>query len=304
VNFAVDVYTGCTLAARPGRRICLRSLDLGVVETYASLDELCAAAAGKLTLLAHLVRFFAPERGVNLTTTSQAPSGAGLAGSSALMIAVAAALAEFTGRACGAEALRRIAQDLEARVIGVPTGCQDYYPALYGGANAIELEPGGPRRVPIPAEPDEWNARFVLAYTGAPRRSGVNNWAVMKARIDGDKQVKRNFGRIAAIARQMRDALAAADWEEAGRLLREEWKRRRANSPGISTPLIDRLVAGSRRAGALGAKVCGAGGGGCVVFLVEPEARHRVCSLIESLGATVIPARLASGGVRVERAPR
>ena len=108
VNFAVDVYTGCTLAARPGRRICLRSLDLGVVETYASLDELCAAAAGKLTLLAHLVRFFAPERGVNLTTTSQAPSGAGLAGSSALMIAVAAALAEFTGRACGAEALRRL----------------------------------------------------------------------------------------------------------------------------------------------------------------------------------------------------
>ncbi|MCL4401892.1 MAG: GHMP kinase, partial [Acidobacteria bacterium] len=113
----------------------------------------------------------------------------------------------------------------------------------------------------------------MLAYTGVPRNSGINNWEVTKAHIDGDRKVFKNFERIAEIASDMRQALEKADWNEAGRLLREEWAHRRKNAPGISTPLIDRLVAVTRRAGALGAKVCGAGGGGCVIFLAERGAK-------------------------------
>ena len=99
--------------------------------------------------------------------------------------------------------------------------------------------------------------------TGAPPVSGVNNWEVTKAYIDGDRAVHRNFDRIGAIAIAMRESVQKGAWSEVGRLLREEWSNRRKNAPGITNPLIDELVRVTRKAGALGAKVCGAGGGGC-----------------------------------------
>jgi len=122
---------------------------------------------------------------------------------------------------------------------------------------------------------------------------------VMKAHIDGDRAVHRNFDRIAQIACGMRQALEKADWEEVARLLRQEWANRKKNAPGITTPLIDRLVQMTRRAGAVGAKVCGAGGGGCVFFLVERGAKPRVSEAIRKEGATVLPVRVARRGVRV-----
>ncbi len=139
----------------------------------------------------------------------------------------------------------------------------------------------------------------MLAYTGVPRNSGINNWEVMKAHIDGDRKVHRNFDQITAIACGMREAVENEQWSEAGRLLREEWSNRRKNAPGISTPLIDTLVQTTRRNGALGAKVCGAGGGGCVFFLTEPEARDRVAASITAAGAQVLPCEVAPAGVKV-----
>ena len=170
---------------------------------------------------------------------------------------------------------------------------------MYGGISAIELNEAGIQRKPVALDPEELNSRFVLAYTGEPRNSGINNWEVMKAHIDNDRAVHRNFDRIAAIANAMRAALENADWLETARLLREEWSHRKKNAPGISTPLIDRLISSTRRAGSTGAKVCGAGGGGCVFFLVEPDARDRVAAVIEEEGATVLPTRVATKGVKV-----
>jgi D-glycero-alpha-D-manno-heptose-7-phosphate kinase len=304
VNFAVDVYATCTVSERTDRRIVCRSLDLAKEESFDSLEELRGTARYRLPLPAHVLRFFTPRAGISLLTDSEAPAGAGLAGSSALIIAVASALARLTGMSCGKEHLRETSQNIEAQIIRVLTGCQDYYPALYGGVSAIELDAGGIRRSSIAVDVDDLNERIVLAYTGVPRQSGINNWEVMKAHIDGDRRIGRNFDWIGAIARGMRTALEKADWAEAGRLLREEWAHRRKNAPGITTPLIDRLVEVTRRAGACGAKVCGAGGGGCVVFLVERGAQARVAAAIEAQGARVIPARVASHGVRVRAVPK
>ena len=91
-------------------------------------------------MAAYLVRFFKPESGFMLETHSESPAGAGISGSSALMIATAAALARFIGREIDIEQIRVIAQNVEAQLIRVPTGCQDYYPAMYGGVSAIHLE--------------------------------------------------------------------------------------------------------------------------------------------------------------------
>jgi D-glycero-alpha-D-manno-heptose-7-phosphate kinase len=142
--------------------------------------------------------------------------------------------------------------------------------------------------------------RGVLVYTGKPRNSGINNWEVTKAYIDGDRQVRKNFGKISAIANGMRRALEKADWNEAGRLLREEWSFRRTNAPTISTDLIDALADQTRKAGAKGFKVCGAGGGGCVFLLVEKGAKEKVSQVVRDLGATILDFKVAPKGVQVK----
>jgi D-glycero-alpha-D-manno-heptose-7-phosphate kinase len=197
------------------------------------------------------------------------------------------------------EQLREICQNVESQVIRVPTGAQDFFPALYGGANVIEMGPAGVARRALEIDRNKFVSRFVLAYTGAPRNSGINNWEVMKAHVNGDKQVHKNFDRIAEIAREMSTAVERQDWDEAGKLLRAEWEHRRRNVPTISTPLMDELVARTRREGAIGAKICGAGGGGCAVFIVKEGAKDRVAKAISELGARVLNAAVEPGGSRV-----
>lgn len=299
LNFAISVMTSCAIKRRSDDTIRLRSLDTLRDETFANFSALCTARSPHHRLAAKLVRYFEPEGGFELETNSESPAGAGIAGSSALMIATTSALARFTGRKIDKESIRQIAQNVEAQIIHVPTGCQDYYPALYGGVAAVHLEVAGIRREAVPVAAEEIERRFLIVYTGAPRQSGINNWEVFKAHIDGDAKVSRNFERISQIAQAMHTAICCGGWDEVARLLQEEWKLRRANYKGISTPLIDRLMKAAQRQGGRAAKVCGAGGGGCVVFMVHEEARDRVAATLQKEGARLLPFRVAREGVVV-----
>ena len=299
VNFAVNLYTHCRVETRPDSRVILRSLDQKLEQSYPDLTALKKATRHSHSLAAHVVRHFSPDCGLEVTTNSDAPAGGGIAGSSAMLIATVSAFNRLCKTGHNLETIRETAQNIEAQIIKVPTGCQDYYPAMYGGVSAVELRVEGLRRKPIDVDHAELNRRFVLAYTGKPRDSGVNNWEVTKAHIDGDRKVWRNFERIAAISNGMRAALEKGDWTEAARLLREEWNFRRTNAPGISTPLIDHLAKITRKAGAGAAKVCGAGGGGCVVFLCDPEDKPRVTAAITNAGAQVLDVQVAPKGVTV-----
>jgi len=299
LNFAVNIQTTCRIVPLKRRGIHLRSLDMKREEHFTSFDDVRAAKKFRLPITGRLLQFFAPKEGALIETDSESPAGAGISGSSALMIATTAALARFTNRHLTLEQMRVIAQNVEAQIIEVPTGCQDYYPAMYGGVSAIRLDADGIHREAVPVLPEEIESRFVLAYTGVPRRSGINNWEVFKSHIDRDKRVFRNFEQIAKIAQEMHRALVGADWDEVARLLREEWKLRRTNAPGITTPFIDKLIAVAGKNGGQAAKVCGAGGGGCVIFLVEKGSVSRVATAIGDAGGRVLPLQVARDGLRV-----
>ena len=299
INFATTLYASCAIEPRGDKQVHLESADLGVRETFANIGELIRADHYKLPLLARLARFFVPVQGFHLTTASEAPAGAGIAGSSAMNIAVCGALNAFTHAGFNKEKLLAIARNVEAQVIRVPTGDQDYYPATYGGVNAVRLTPGGVIREKLDVDRDQLVSRVVLAYTGAPRDSGINNWEVMKAHIDGKRDVIRNFERIAEIARLLRGALERHDWNAVGRLIRVEWENRKKNAPGITTPFIDRLIKVAARHGGVAAKVCGAGGGGCVLFFVKHGAKERVSRALSAEGAQVLDTGISAHGVTV-----
>ena len=298
VNLAIRCYASCVIETRADRRVVFISQDQQIRETYQSLTDL-ARKTSALPLVRELVLFFAPRRGVTVKTTSQVPAGAGLGGSSALNIALCGALARVTGKRYTRTQLLEIAKNVEAVVIRVPTGWQDYFPALYGAANAVHLERDGVKRERLPLSFSDLEKRFVLCYTGQPRNSAINNWEVMKAHIDGDPKVRRNFDQIVTIASQMREALLANDWNDVAELLALEWENRKRNFAGISTAKIDRMIEQTSRHGTLAAKVCGAGGGGCVVFLVAPGTRAAVEQMLTRLGGEIIPFAVSRVGLEV-----
>src|SRR5437764_2641158 len=198
---------------------------------------------------------FRAKRMTPPTTRGDSPAGAGIAGSSALAIATCGALARWTRNAESDEELLQVAMNVECQTIRVPTGVQDYRPALYGGIASIELRPDGIRRVGLSVDPAELERRIVLAYTGAPRNSGTNNWEITKRHIDGDRHIFDCFERIRDTAAAMRVALEREDWDEVGRQIAIEWDNRRRLAPGVTTTAIDDLIARATAAGAQGAKV-------------------------------------------------
>jgi D-glycero-alpha-D-manno-heptose-7-phosphate kinase len=272
VNIAVNLFARCRVTPRGDGKIILRSVDTGESAEFDGLAKLRSTPA--LRLLARLVYFFAPGSGVEMVTDCAAPPGSGLAGSSALNVAICSALNHLTGARYDLEALIRIARDVEAQVIEVPTGMQDYYPATYGGLQAIHFSPRGARREDVNADLDRLSQRLVLVYSGRQRNSGINNWDVMKRHIDGDRVVYQAFEGIISAANRTLSALRGGSFDEIDEALAEEWANRRMLSAGITTQEIDEIVALAVSFGARSAKVCGAGGGGCVVLSV-PEGRRR-----------------------------
>ncbi len=301
LNAAISRYASCVIQTHApwDERIKLVSRDIKREEIFASFAALVKARRYKLPLLAEIVKFFQPQGGFTLTTDSEAPNGAGIGGSSAMAVAICAALDRYTGAGKSKVDWIHISRDAEAIVINVPTGTQDHYPPAFGGAAAIELPPGGEHRVELRVNLDELERRIVVCYTGKPRQHGINNWEVFKAQIGGNRTVQHGLERISDVAQKLRFALEKPDWHEAGRLMREEWSFRKRNLPTISTKTIDRVIAGARRNGALAGKVCGAGGGGCVVLLIEPDARSSVETAIVEAGAEVLPVTIDRQGVQV-----
>jgi D-glycero-alpha-D-manno-heptose-7-phosphate kinase len=297
LNAAISLRARCSIRSRAGGGLLIVSGDTGLRVEARHWSDLSNGA--ELRLLGRLLHHFQAD-GLELHTQCESPVGAGIAGSSALNIAVCGALARWTGQDLGDDRLLQIAMNVEAQAIDVPTGAQDYRPALYGGVSAVELGVDGVRRVALPVPPEALARRLVLAYTNASRNSGINNWEVTKRHIDGDRDVQARFGRIRDIAAAMRRALEAGDWPEVGRQVAEEWENRKRLAPGVSTPGIDAMLDAARAAGAIGGKVCGAGGGGCLFCIGDPENIPAIRQALDAAGARLLDFTIETSGLIVD----
>ena len=295
LNAAISLRARARVESRSDERIVIRSEDTGVTVEASDWREL--RDRRELRLLSLLVYFF-QTRGITLTTSSQSPAGAGIAGSSALNVAVCGALADWNRRHYDAEALLQIAMNVEAQTIAVPTGLQDYRPALYGGIAALELDVDGIHRVPLEVDVRELESRIVLCYTGEPRNSGTNNWEITKKHIDGDRHVFDCFERIRDTASAMRERLTRGDWDGVGAAIVEEWENRKRLAPGVTTPAIEALIGRAMAAGANAAKVCGAGGGGCLFCYGPPSKRAAIAEALAAGGARLLDFTIERDGLR------
>jgi D-glycero-alpha-D-manno-heptose-7-phosphate kinase len=299
VNFALSLRAHARIETRNDDRLILESRDRGIrfETTLDRVDEL--AHDERLELVSKMVHFFRPERGFHLIAHSEAPAGAGIAGSSALAIALIGALNRQVGNRYNESQFIGIAANIETTVIKVPAGFQDYYPAFYGSTSCIHLRADGIEREHLAVDDDEVKRRFVICYTGEPRHSGINNWEMFKRHIERDGDVFEIFGRIRDAAVQMRAALLANDWQAVADTMRAAYPNRKRLAPGITTPQMDHLVEKALASGAEAAKVCGAGGGGCIAFLCADGRKADVERALTEEGGEILKWEVAREGLLV-----
>ena len=243
--------------------------------------------------------------GLRMTTYVESPLGSGLGSSSALVVAMVEALRELLGAPLGEYEVALLAFNIERKDLGLNGGRQDQYAATFGGFNFMEFGKGdrivvNPLRI-SKATVNELEASLVLYYTGASRESATiidnqtNAVAAGGATLDAMHQLKTE-------ATQMKEALLFGDLDRMADILERGWQAKKKTSTAVSNPLIERLFALAMASGARAGKVSGAGGGGFMIFLVDPSRRANLIRALEADDAgQVEPCRFTEDGAMAWR---
>jgi len=301
VNIAIDLRAKAKVEQVGGYAIEIKSEDQNISHRLPSIDYVDEIEAGHpLELILRLLAFFRPSGGLRITTSCQSPAGAGLGGSSALNVALCAAFNSLIGGRYSREELITIAKNVETQVLRKPAGVQDYYPAMYGGLNSVLLEITGDsllRHSHILAHQIE--SRLVLVYSGQTRNSGINNWQVMKDHLDGSPEVQGYMRAIQEATMELEIALKTGRFEEAAKAIEFEMENRRKLAPGVVTPEIEELITFGKENGAKAAKICGAGGGGCLMFWTSTADKYPLIKKLKDRGTQVLDFHVDSEGLSV-----
>jgi D-glycero-alpha-D-manno-heptose-7-phosphate kinase len=237
---------------------------------------------------------------VRLEQSSEFPRGAGLGGSSAAGVAVAAAIAAWCGESISRTELAERSRALEVDELGIAGGFQDHYAAAYGGALALTFR-ATTRAEAIPLTDGLVRAlerQCIIAYTGESRISGATITAVLDGYRDRVPRVVAALARMRTLAVQMIDALKRERVDELGRLVGEHWEQQRSLHEKITTPSIDKLLDTARAHGALGGKALGASGGGSVLIIAPAERVEEVRAQVAPL-ARLLPFVVDKEGAHV-----
>lgn len=294
----------CNLAIACYARATLRSLASGV-ELFADgmehhADQADALHAGGDASLGAAALSRARLDRVRLELVSEFPRGAGLGGSSAAGVALAAAMAAWRGESVSRAELAERSRAVEVEELGIAGGFQDHYAAAYGGALALTFR-AKTRAKHIPLSDRFARAlerQCLIAYTGESRISGATITAVLDAYRDRVPRVVAALARMRALAVNMIDALRRERVDELGELVGEHWEQQRALHEKITTPSIDRLLDIAREHGALGGKALGASGGGSVLIIAPPDRVDEIRAEISPL-AQLLPFVIDREGAHV-----
>ncbi|MFL6193366.1 MAG: hypothetical protein ACJ75H_04300 [Thermoanaerobaculia bacterium] len=295
VNVAVDLEVTVGLKPYDGAYRVIQGRSIVQAASIAELAHLPEAALiGVAASALDLPPFEA-------RLASHSPRGGGLGASSAMTIAFLAAAEEVFGlpRTEPREKVA-LARDLEARLMGLPTGVQDHYPALLGGALEIRPLPGGERVRRLEVDLERLGESLIVVYSGQSHFSAGNNWQVVRRRLEAEPDITGLFEGIAATAAELAPALEGGDLPKVGELMSREWSYRRRLAEGISTPVLEELLDAAIAAGAWGGKACGAGGGGCLAILCPPERKAAVSSALEAVGGKVLKASPTGLALQIE----
>lgn len=248
-----------------------------------------------LNFLLQIVTFFKDiiaEQRIVIETSSDAPAGSGLGGSSAMGVTLFKALCQYFNLDFDRKRAIEIVHSIEGKILNKgPAGYQDYYPALFGGILAlwphfsdIRVEQFYSREIQ-----EELEKRLTLVSSGISRHSGINNWEVYKAFFDNQKDVREGLAKIADLAHQGHQALIKKDIDLLVEIIGQEGQTREQLFSGIVVEEVKELFKqASENFSGIGMKVCGAGGGGCFIITHSADQKEQIREFVSSHNMDVL----------------
>ncbi len=291
INVAVSIFAEVKITPRLDEQIKV-DIPGHHSKVFPDVPALLASRDELLHLLRVQVEFFKPSGGFDVEMKTDSPIGAGLGGSSALCVALIQAMSAWLGQTWSEAELVTLASNLEAKVLGKPTGTQDYFPALRGGFLALHYGARGPHAETLALDGELFAKCGTLVYTGRPHHSGLNNWQVLKSVLDGDETSLQALSELRVIAWEMLDVLKRKEWSKLTALFHREFEARVRLSSEFTSPEIERVRDLALKVGSSAVKICGAGGGGTVLVWSAPQARDEVRRQCESAGFKILKAEV------------
>lgn len=305
LNATINLYAHTFLEHNVNPQICFKARDLKVSETY-DLGKTTIADRKGLVLhravYCHVMARFNDNVQIplNITTFCDAPPGSGLGSSSSLVVSMLEAYRELLALPLGEYDLAKLAYEIERNVCGFAGGKQDQYAAAFGGFNFIEFGPKdsvivNPLRVRQYVI-NELEASVVLFYTGVSRKSEKIINDQIQHIANGGKPLQ-GMHEIKEVAYMLKAFLLQGAINELAMGLRASWAAKKATSSSISNERIDKIEEIVTAAGATSMKVSGAGGGGFIMILVEPERKQDVIEALDLIDGNVINFEFKTEGV-------
>jgi D-glycero-alpha-D-manno-heptose-7-phosphate kinase len=289
LSSAIDRYIYVIIKERYDERIRVGYSKTELVDNLQELDH---------ELVRESLRMTGLSSGIEISTMADIPSqGSGLGSSSAVTVGLLNALYHFRSEPKDRETLARQACQIEIDVLGKPIGKQDQYIAAYGGQRLIEFQKCGCVSVRTPdVQRDTWrrlSERLLLFFTGVTRKADT----VLQEQEENIKDRMCFLREIKNLAFRGWESLAANELDEFGRLLNQGWALKKQLASRISNPALDEMYCKALKAGALGGKIAGAGGGGFLLLYAPPERHDTIrCALS---GLSELPFQLEPEGSKV-----
>lgn len=304
LNATINMYVYATLAASEQKSITIRSLDYDFVVNYTKAADL--DLNGQMDLAKCVIKRFAAGsfegKGFDLYIHSDAPPGSGLGSSSTFVVTLIGLFKELRGVALTPYEMAEMAYDIERREVAIKGGRQDQYAAAFGGFNFIEF--GKDQTVVTPLKlssslVNELEYSLLLCYTGGVRESQRIIDKQMENYRAKSQSTLDAFDHTKQLAIEMKKVLLLGKLNDFGDLLHQGWEFKKRFADSISTSYIDELYAEARKAGAIGGKIAGAGGGGYMMLYCPFDKKHKVSERLTQLGGKVINFRFDSAGLQV-----
>ena len=311
LNASISLGSFCTIEPRDDGTVIFEAKDRGEVFSApcAEFFEYDGVLDLHKGVYNRVVSEFNNNEPVSLTisTYSDAPAGSGLGSSSTMVVAVLTAFAELLRLPLGEYDLAHLAFEIEREDIGLRGGAQDQYAATFGGVNFMEFHEQN-RVIVNPLRVKNWilselEASSVLYYTGVSRSSDKIIAQQIESYKSGDNQSVEAVHQMKRDASAMKEALLRGNIRRFGEILGSSWESKRKLADQISNPEIESIMSVAREAGAWAGKVSGAGGGGYIVFIVDPTDRVQLINALDKLDGNVVSFRFEPHGASAWTVP-
>ncbi|MCR4601986.1 MAG: dehydrogenase [Prevotella sp.] len=303
LNATINLHAHCTIEETKDQLISIHSFDTGHHQSYPTSRYLTIDGEASLIkgVYNRIVKdYHLQPLSFRITTYNDAPAGSGLGASSTMVVCIIKAFIEWLSLPLGDYEVSRLAYEIERKDLMLSGGKQDQYAAAFGGFNYMEflqndmviVNPLKVKRWII----DELEASILLYFTGRSRASAAIIDEQRKNTQNHNMEAIEAMHRIKQSAIDTKLALLKGDVDALAEIIKEGWEQKKKMASHITNPMIQKAMDTARQAGAKAGKVSGAGGGGFIMFVVDPVRKKEVEMALREQGGFIMPFNFSDGG--------